>query len=104
MDRSKRSARLSAGILLFREREGGLEVLLGEVALLCLGELQRRKHQRPGIGELVPDGIEMREYLSRGHRSPPVRTGERAPRAAMRDRIHVPAVMGTRAKVDNISR
>jgi predicted NUDIX family NTP pyrophosphohydrolase len=29
MDRSKRSARLSAGILLFREREGGLEVLLG---------------------------------------------------------------------------
>ena len=29
MDRSKRSPRLSAGILLFREREGGLEVLLG---------------------------------------------------------------------------
>jgi predicted NUDIX family NTP pyrophosphohydrolase len=29
MDRSKRSARLSAGILLFREGEGGLEVLLG---------------------------------------------------------------------------
>jgi predicted NUDIX family NTP pyrophosphohydrolase len=29
MDRSKRSVRLSAGILLFREREGGLEVLLG---------------------------------------------------------------------------
>src|SRR6476661_9107340 len=29
MDRSKRSARHSAGILLFREREGGLEVLLG---------------------------------------------------------------------------
>ena len=29
MDRPKRSARLSAGILLFRERGGGLEVLLG---------------------------------------------------------------------------
>jgi len=29
MDRSKGSARLSAGILLFREREGRLEVLLG---------------------------------------------------------------------------
>ena len=29
MDRSKRSARLSAGILLFRERDGRLEVLLG---------------------------------------------------------------------------
>ena len=29
MDRSKRSARLSAGILLFRERGGRLEVLLG---------------------------------------------------------------------------
>ena len=29
MDRSKRPARLSAGILLFRERGGGLEVLLG---------------------------------------------------------------------------
>jgi predicted NUDIX family NTP pyrophosphohydrolase len=29
MDRSKRRARLSAGLLLFREREGRLEVLLG---------------------------------------------------------------------------
>jgi len=29
MDRSKRSARLSAGILLFRKRDGRLEVLLG---------------------------------------------------------------------------